>query len=331
VSVKIRKNPRAIFIIVIITIILGLLFGSCRLFSTPDSILPLITPMPEKQIQSFRIVGYLTSTVMIETIPFDKLTHINYAFLLPNTNGTLRPIPDLHKLEKIIELAHEHNVKILVAVGGWGLDAEFEALTSDQGSRTLFVETLVGFITEHNLDGIDIDWEYPDRETQKNFLSLMNELRTSLPPEKLLTAAVVSYGDNGEGIPTESFEVVNYLNIMAYDGSEHSTLLLSQKAIDYWLSRELPQEKLVLGVPFYSRPLPVPYRELVAYNPGAAYRDEIIYQGTKVFYNGIPTIQQKTEMAIQRASGIMIWAIDYDTAEDDMSLVNTIYNTIHSP
>jgi chitinase len=46
--------------------------------------------------------------------------------------------------------------------------------------------------------------------------------------------------------------------------------------------------------------------------------------GQIIYYNGIPTIKQKTDLAKQEASGIMIWQLLGD-APGDKSLLNAIY------
>jgi GH18 family chitinase len=55
--------------------------------------------------------------------------------------------------------------------------------------------------------------------------------------------------------------------------------------------------------------------------------DSSEYLGGMVFYNGIPTIQAKTQLALQRASGIMIWELSQDTM-DETSLLNAIFQTV---
>jgi GH18 family chitinase len=40
-------------------------------------------------------------------------------------------------------------------------------------------------------------------------------------------------------------------------------------------------------------------------------------------YNGIPTIQTKTEYAMQHGAGVMIWEISQDTS-DSLSLLQAI-------
>jgi GH18 family chitinase len=162
-------------------------------------------------------------------------------------------------------------------------------------------------------------------------VALMQELDAVLHPEgKLLTAAVVAAGSTGDGILLEALDVMDFVNMMAYDGSgaQHSSMDYAEEALNYWSARGLPPEKLVLGVPFYSRPNQVPYRKLLANNAEAANVDELKYFGGVEYYNGQPTLRAKTELALQRASGIMIWALAHDT-QDDTSLLNVIYQTAY--
>jgi hypothetical protein len=72
----------------------------------------------------------------------------------------------------------------------------------------------------------------------------------------------------------------------------------------------------------------ITYAKLVDANPGAAQTDTFEYNGAMQIYNGIPTVQVKTRLAMQKASGIMFWTLDYD-AQGELSLVNTIYQTAH--
>jgi chitinase len=279
----------------------------------------------------FRIIGYAPEwDSVIAEIQFDKLTHINYAFLLPRSDGTFESLAQPEKLKTLVAEAHAHGVKVLISIGGWGYDEQFETLASDPGKRLVFVQEALRFAGEYDLDGLDIDWEYPDPgSSAQNYLALMSELRGALPPGKLLTSAVVSKGSLAEGIPAEVFTVVDFLNLMVYDASQtdHSPYSLAEEALDYWQGRGLPLEKTVLGVPFYGRPVGIAYRELVRADPAAAQRDESDFNGQKIFYNGIPTMQRKTELALQRASGIMIWELAHDTTGES-SLLRAIFHTV---
>jgi GH18 family chitinase len=286
-----------------------------------------MTPAPPP----FRIIAYATDGMIETLIPYDRLTHINYSFLTPKADGTFNPIVNGWKLKKIVETGHAKNVQVLISVGGWGWDAQFEEMAADPETRAAFVRNLTAFVEEYQLDGVDMDWEYPDPgPSSQNFLALITELRAAMP-DKLLTTAVVAYGDEyGLGVPAETFELFDFVNIMTYAGKDHGTMEQFQKGLEYWSGRGLPREKIVLGVPFYSEPGEESFAKLVNHDPAAARSDSIEYVGVMQNYNGIPTIQAKTEIAMQEAGGIMFWALDHD-AQGELSLVRAIYDMVYKP
>jgi len=290
--------------------------------SSPD---PLENESPgvAKVEPEFRVIAYVTSAIVPELIPYDRLTHINYAFLIPNEDGTFAQFPNDWKLEKIIAEAHQREVQVLISVGGWGWDEQFELAAADPGHRAAFVRHLVAFVEEHGLDGADIDWEYPDPgESAGNFLALIQELRQAMP-DKLLTAAVVSHGQTGEGVPGESFASFDFVNVMTYSGPDHGSMAQFEAGREYWQGRGLANDKTVMGVPFYAEPGGTAYRKIVEAQPDAAYVDAFEWQGQINRYNGIPTIQEKTRLAMDQAGGIMFWALDQD-ALDELSLARAI-------
>lgn len=50
---------------------------------------------------------------------------------------------------------------VLVSVGGWTWSGNFSDAALTKQSRKLFIESAVSFVEKYNLDGLDIDWEYP--------------------------------------------------------------------------------------------------------------------------------------------------------------------------
>ncbi|WP_433797296.1 glycosyl hydrolase family 18 protein [Actinoplanes sp. CA-252034] len=281
----------------------------------------------------FKSVGYMPSWAgSVTAVQYSKLTHINYSFALPNANGTLQPIDNTAKLQQLVALGHQNNVKVSLAVGGWndGNDSAFESLAANAGTRTTFVNALMSVVRQYNLDGIDIDWEYPDPGASgNNYTALMGQLSTALHNEgKLLTAAVVSEGGTANGVQPAVFGYVDWLNIMAYDGgSPHANYDWSIAAANFWKNRGLPKAKTVLGVPFYSRPGYLTYAQLVALDPANANRDCTTANGAQECYNGLPTIRRKTQWALANAGGIMNWELSQD-ATGANSLVSAIYETV---
>lgn len=297
--------------------LIPVLLTFCSPMQNPD-------PLPRED-KSFRIIAYATEGVIPEIIPYDKLTHINYSFLIPNDDGTFAPLNNAWKLEMIVEAAHSQNVRVSVAVGGWGWDDQFEQMASDIKSRASFVKNLKAVVDQYQLDGVDMDWEYPDPgQSSQNYLALMKELRTALP-DKLISTAVVSHGDEyGLGIPVEVFALVDYVNVMTYDGKGHGSMEQFNEGLRYWSARGVPKEKINIGVPFYSRPSEISFAKLVKFDPAAAQADTFEYNGATQYYNGIPTVKKKTALAMQNAGGIMFWELNHD-AQGELSLVNAIF------
>jgi GH18 family chitinase len=293
---------------------------------------PVVTPTPAlftcntPAPAGFRVVGYMPAWQgSVDEIAFARLTHINYAFALPTANGGLQPVQDLPKLQALVARGHEHGVRVLISIGGWndGDDSAFTALAASRAGRRSFAEAVARLVADQGLDGVDIDWEYPEATEAGSYAALINELSVVLRPAgKLLTAAVTASSWGSEGIANEALPDLDWLNIMAYDGgsgADHSPYSYAVSALDFWAGRGLPRQKTVLGVPFYSRPGERSYAWLVANHPDAPYRDEVGGE----YYNGIDTIRRKTCLARQRASGVMIWELSQDT-HDSTSLLAAI-------
>jgi GH18 family chitinase len=100
----------------------------------------------------------------VSAIPYQHLTHINYSFVLPTSSGGLTSI-DTSRLKSLVDTAHSRGVKVNIAIGGWN-DGQRQRLRGHrrqlEPARHLR-NNVAQYVTAHNLDGVDIDWEYPDR------------------------------------------------------------------------------------------------------------------------------------------------------------------------
>lgn len=110
------------------------------------------------------------------SIQYEKLTHINYSFSLPDSNGNISAIPNDAKLRDIIARAKSKNVKVLLAVGGWngGNDSAWENFTNYEWAINNFVNDAIYLVETYGLDAIDLDWEYPSAQWKWN--ALVNKL-----------------------------------------------------------------------------------------------------------------------------------------------------------
>jgi chitinase len=284
----------------------------------------------QNAFSQFKVIGYLpTWGGNLNDVQYTKLTHINYCFLIPNTDGTYQAPDDPARLNNLVALAHANGVKVMISVGGGGGGDAFKSIVTTSNLRTTFVNNMIAFAKQYNIDGIDIDWEFPANGTEaNNFLLMMQELYTATHNNNLLcTIAVVAYG--GASILNGVFSAVDFLNIMAYDENsyEHSTYDLGVQSVNYWIGRGLPANKAVLGVPFYGRDnccayKTAGYNEILGWG-GSAQSDTY---NNSIGYNGIPTMKKKTEYAIGACGGIMIWSIDTDVkgANSLLSAINDV-------
>lgn len=276
-------------------------------------------PTTPRAVANFKVVGYLpTWAGDVSQIQFSKLTHINYAFLIPTSSGGYQPIENPSKLSSMVSAAHAAGVKALISVGGGGGGGGFAGIVASAANRTAFVNSMISFTNQYNLDGVDIDWEYPSVGTQaNNFLLLMQQLSNAMHTNgKLLTAAVI--GDGGDYVVNGVFNVTDFLIIMAYDDNnfQHSTWEVGARCMNYWLNRGLPASKAILGVPFYghdSSKDPNSADAYVNYNTilGGGANPKLDVSGS-LGYNGIITMKSKTSYAMAIGGGIAIWELSGD-------------------
>jgi GH18 family chitinase len=297
--------------------------------TTTTATTPTTTTTPPVVNSNFKVVGYLADwSGDVNQVQYSKLTHINYSFINTTASGSLSLGISTSRLSSVVSLAHAKGVKVCIAIGGWnnGDDSNFESMAASSTATNTFINNVVNFVTTYNLDGADIDWEYPNTgSSATNYANVMKALSAALHANgKTLSAAVVSDGSGGAGVLSEVFGYVDMLNVMAYDGgTPHSPYSLATTAISYWTGRGCAKGKIMLGVPFYGRDPETTYSDLVAQDASAPNKDQV---GT-VYYNGIKTIQDKTRLAMQQAGGIMIWEISQD-ATGAASLLSAINNVV---
>lgn len=282
------------------------------------------------------IIAYQPSWAFdLNKIEWHKLSKIIYSFALPDVDGSMT-ISNSHQLAALRQASLGTDTEIWLAIGGWdighggGIDRAWSAIMQDPLLLERFKGDILDAVTQYQLDGIDVDWEWPSSSTQQaEFLQLMQELHAMLNPLGVeLSTAVVSRGHNGGFIDSQIFDLVTYINIMAYDDnwpwdSSHSDMAVANAALDYWVGqRQLPKEKAILGVPFYCRDRSnfIAYKDILAQGGNA---DSDVFQGCH--YNGVNTMAHKADLALKRAGGIMFWELSQDV-QDERSLLGQIYN-----
>ena len=283
---------------------------------------------------SFKIVAYMPSyrdPAMVDNGKYKMITHLFYAFLEINSagDGSLNSLPQPTRFESVKKRAKENNLKFGISLSG--TSAYFVNMAKSSTARTKFVDNIVAFAKNNDLDGVDLDWEYPSTTTGSadSYTLLVQQLSTELHKvNKFLSAAVtpaVYSGGIRDGIKSEAIAAIDFFNIMQYDGTgydtaeplNHASYKMTVASLDYWLSTKgLPKNKAILGMPLYGKDAsginPKSFREIESVGVNVNQNIATI-NGVDYGFNGISLIKQKTQLAKERANGIMFWEFSHDS------------------
>lgn len=300
----------------------------------------LFQTQAQKSDNQFKVVGYYSMRSAMETtkrVPFKNMTHINLWFLNPDSLGNFTQ--DLSGLKPFIEKAHKKKARVLFSIGGGSKQAQYRRLLQDD-KRAMFINNLLAVALNTRVDGIDVDLEGGDIDD--NYENFIIELSQALKKHnKLITAAIAIYYK--DQFTDKALAQFDFVNVMSYDRTgpwrpekpgPHAAYEHAVQDLEYFgTERRIPKEKMTLGVPFYgygygpeltSPAISLNFGEIVSSFRGAEKVDQWTRaDGKIIYYNGIPTIKKKTELAMEKASGIMIWQVRGD-AKGSKSLLKTI-------
>jgi len=255
------------------------------------AIAPAICVAASKTPQRYEVTGYVFTRGTVLTpgqVDGKKLTRINYAF--SNIEGGRMVVGTPADAQNLALLTAMRNANprltVLVSVGGWLWSTNFSDMVLTSASRSAFEDSVMRFLAQYDLDGLDIDWEYPGMpgaghpfraEDKQNFTALLKELRerfdaVARKSGKRLYLTIAMGASDDVIANTEMHKVQRYVdtvNLMAYDyyepGSEsvtgnHAPLftdsadpkaISADRSIRAYEKAGVPAEKILLGVPFY--------------------------------------------------------------------------------
>lgn len=288
----------------------------------------------------FKIVGYYSLNAAMSDVDktiLKQLTHVNLWFLNPDSLGNFTR--DLSGLTRFVSAAHDRNVKVLFSIGGGSKQPQYHYLLKDD-QRPMLIQNLVNEVIKYDLDGVDVDLEGSniDEYYEKFVVELAAELKKH---SKLITAAIaIYYKDQFTDLALQQYD---FVNVMSYDRTgpwrpekpgPHAAYEHAVEDLEYFGTvRKIPKEKMTLGVPFYgygygpeitSPAISMGYGKIVETFKGAESEDQwTMPDGKILYYNGIPTIERKTILAKEKASGVMIWQVLGD-AKGRKSLLKAI-------
>ncbi|PCH43760.1 glycoside hydrolase family 18 protein [Wolfiporia cocos MD-104 SS10] len=195
--------------------------------------------------------------------PGDSWNDIGY-----NLYGNFKAI---YKLKK----ANRH-LKVLLSIGGWTYSPTFHPIVVNPALRSKFVASAIRLLEDNGLDGLDVDYEYPQTDAQaRGYVDLLRELRQgldahaarkSIPYRYLLTIAAPCGPQNYQKLYVREMDRhLDFWNMMAYDFSgswdqiaNHQANLnggpiSASQSVNWYIAQGIPRAKIILGLPLYGR------------------------------------------------------------------------------
>jgi chitinase len=240
--------------------------------------------------QSPLVVAYVfpqSANLQPGQIDAHAITRINFAFAnIQDGRIVLGHSNDAANLTVLATQRKDNpSLTILISVGGWLWSGQFSDAALNEESRQRFIDSAIEFLRLYQLDGLDIDWEYPGMpgaghlfrsEDGRNFTILLRELRTRFDQEakkgRRLYLTIAAGASDDYLVHTQMGEAQRYLdsvNLMAYDYYEpsagpitgnHAPLFTdpadpqkvsADASVKAFERAGVPARKLVVGVPFY--------------------------------------------------------------------------------
>jgi GH18 family chitinase len=309
-----------------------------------------------------KIVGYILPNSKLPN-PF-LLTHINFSFGEIYMKNNVYQKIGIHggnnELQRVVDLKNENpNLKVLLSITSLvelddnKRDGGFSQLSQDPYQRQLFIIDCLELCNKFNLDGIDLNWEFPtiswNGQTPlpndiENFTLLVKEMR-DIFKDKLITIAThvnAKYMNIGE---LEKY--VDFFNVMCYDLGEGEKFQYHNAIDDQYFNimdsikiyKNILQDtnKYVMGIPLYIR-----YNHKTKYTPinkvDFSNPNYIINKGDVipflyeiVDYKLIPIGSFEDEESIKVKSniirdnnlgGFMIWNLAHDIDDKYLIMLN---------
>ena len=131
---------------------------------------------PRRVIATYKQWAQYERDYLPADIPYDQITHAQYAYAEPAADGSISLLGDSHAHQAFwekedwwgveggtfAELAEQYSqTDFVLAIGGWAGSIHFSDAASDQQRRQQFADDCITWIKRGNLDGITLDWRYP--------------------------------------------------------------------------------------------------------------------------------------------------------------------------
>lgn len=179
-------------------------------------------------------------------------------FYLTDTAGNIADISSADYVQQ----AHDRGMKVWGLIDNFTADVSTTDTLSQLSSRQNIISQLMATAERVKLDGINIDFETLSEDAGPHFLQFLREISIECHKRNLVLSVdnpvpedFTSHYDRGE-----QGEVVDYVIIMGYDehyvGSEEAGSVASLPWVEKGVAdtlTEVPAERTILAIPFYTR------------------------------------------------------------------------------
>ncbi len=211
---------------------------------------------------------------------------------------------------------------------------QWKDMVKNSGSYTNFANKICEVLSTHNLDGVDLDFEWPENKTEgaaySEAIIAMSKIFKKNAKKIFFTVSIHPFCMNN--LTADAYKATNFVSLQCYgpDTEYYNIDRFKQKADE--ATAIIPKEKLVLGVPFQGT-TGVAGEQKGYYDFASQVtpdQSKITLDGKTYTFDGVNAIYNKTKYACENGyAGIMSWdlAVDVDVT-DDKSLLKTVQKAI---
>ncbi|MEG0771197.1 MAG: glycoside hydrolase family 18 protein, partial [Clostridia bacterium] len=290
-------------------------------------------PFSDGLLNSFdERLAVTTEIILIGYINFDdkgNLVHRNgYEFL----------DRDIAALKEGIKQQNA-KTKILMCFGNFeGEKENADKVFSTKEIRANFIKQAIDFIKKYDLDGADIDFEYPANKKQwDGYSKVLVEFKKELLKLNLpLSIALPSWGVE---LSAEAIKAVDEVQMMQYDlfdeKRRHAPFEVFAYGIEYFQKIGFPKEKLYPGLALYGREKDVNAEERWLSYEGICMMYDLIDANTNEmdnsYFTGKTMNRDKTFYALLKGcGGIMLFQYACDLPfENELSIFRGVSEIIN--
>lgn len=239
--------------------------------------------------------------------------------------------------KKYIEWAHSNNYKVWPMFSNNSLLNTTSEILNDYEKREKLIDIIIGLVEKYELDGINLDFENMKQEDKNVYSRLVIELEPRLADMGKVLSVDVTAPDGSE---TWSLcfnrnviaDVADYIVFMAYDQNGVSSPKEGTTAGYNWVEaninkflgqEDVDAEKIILGIPFYTRLWTLDENESVISNPVVSMKniDSVIPNDVEKIWND--DLKQYYVEYMDGKYKKKIWIEDTKSISEKLSLVKS--------